>query len=171
MQHAHQTVKLSPVYGITIALVSVVLTIIFYVTKLYGNLWMGYLPNLVMFLGVLIAVIHYNKTHHDRTSAMSSFAMGVRTTLLAVVLIIVFQLIFHLVIVNSAGHEMTGEGGAVREDQAGSNNIQQGFWIYLFTNVLFVNLILGLLASMLAAMVFKANQKTTSPADDNSSRQ
>lgn len=152
-------VKLSPVYGIAIAVISIVFTIIFYVTDLYSNLWTGYFVHLVLFLGVLVSIIHYNRLHHDRTSVMSSFAMGLRTTLLAVIIVSVFSIVFHLITEATPGHTMVAESGNDTQD---SDTVRSGFWIYLFGNVFFINLILGLLASLLGAMVFKTNQKTTS---------
>ncbi|NSL89683.1 hypothetical protein ECE50_022770 [Chitinophaga sp. Mgbs1] len=85
MQQSNPTAaaELSPVYGIVITLVSIVLTIIFYATDLYGALWTGFCTSLVFFLGVLVSIIHYNSRHHEHTSVKAAFAMGFRTTLLA----------------------------------------------------------------------------------------
>jgi hypothetical protein len=95
-----------------------------------------------MFLGVLFSIIHYNSQHHEKTSAMALFAMGFRTTIWAVFIVTLFTIALHFI------------SGAQREDN---------FWIYLFSNVFFTNGILGLLASVLAAMVFKKDQTTTKP--------
>lgn len=135
-------VNLAPIYGIIISVVSIVFTIIFYFTNMSGALWTGYFGNLLMFLGVLFSVIHYNSQHHERTSAMALFAMGFRTTIWAVFIVTLLTIALHFI------------SGAQREDN---------FWIYLFSNVFFTNGILGLLASVLAAMVFKKDQTTTKP--------
>jgi hypothetical protein len=139
--HRHH-VNLAPVYGIIIAVVSLVFTVIFYFTNMAGALWTGYFGNLLMFLGVLFSVIHYNSQHHEKTSAMALFAMGFRTTIWAVFIVTLFTIALHFI------------SGAQTEDN---------FWIYLFGNVFFTNGILGLLAAGLAAMVFKRNQTTTKP--------
>ncbi|UPK70648.1 hypothetical protein [Chitinophaga filiformis] len=139
--HRHH-VNLGPVYGIIIAVVSIVFTVIFYFTNMAGALWTGYFGNLLMFLGVLFSVIHYNSQHHERTSAMALFAMGFRTTLWAVLIVTLFTIALHFI------------SGSQTEDN---------FWIYLFGNVFFTNGIVGLLAAVLAAMVFKRNQTTTRP--------
>lgn len=138
----HHHVNLGPVYGIIIAVVSIVFTVIFYFTNMAGALWTGYFGNLLMFLGVLFSVIHYNSQHHERTSAMALFAMGFRTTLWAVLIVTLFTIALHFI------------SGSQTEDN---------FWIYLFGNVFFTNGIVGLLAAVLAAMVFKRNQTTTRP--------
>ncbi|MEZ2441362.1 DUF4199 domain-containing protein [Chitinophaga sp. RCC_12] len=141
--------KSLPAYGFILGAICIVFTLIFYVTKLYGNLWMGYFGNLIMFLGVLISIIHYNRVHKDKTSATSAFTMGWRTTLIATIIYAVFLLIFHLVVGGNPSHTL------VEEDTVKGN-----FWIYFLGNVLFVNLFVGVVAALLGGLVFKANQKT-----------
>ncbi|SDG48285.1 hypothetical protein [Chitinophaga filiformis] len=138
----HHHVNLAPVYGIIIAVVSIVFTVIFYFTDMAGALWTGYFGNLLMFLGVLFSVIHYNSQHHEKTSTWAMFAMGLRTTLWAVFIVTLLTIALHFI--------------------SGAQN-QDNFWIYLFGNVFFTNGILGLLAAALAAMVFKRNQTTMKP--------
>jgi len=152
MEKPSQSGKFLPIYGYGLALVSIVFTVIFYVTKLYGNLWMGYVGNIIMFVGVLASIIHYNKVRHDRGSAMSAFSMGWRTTLLATILYAVFMIIFHFVVGGNPSHSLQ-EGDTVKDN----------FWIYFLGNIVFVNLLVGIVASLLGAMVFKSNQKTTLP--------
>ncbi|SHM36286.1 hypothetical protein [Chitinophaga sp. CF418] len=141
VNHRHH-VNLAPVYGIIIAVVSLVFTVIFYFTKMASALWTGYFGNMLMALGVLFSVIHYNSQHHERTSAMALFAMGFRTTIWAVFIVTLCTIALHFI------------SGAQTEDN---------FWIYLFGNVFFTNGIVGLVAAALAAMAFKKNQTTTKP--------
>ncbi|QHS61907.1 hypothetical protein [Chitinophaga agri] len=145
VNHRNHHVNLAPVYGIIISVIAVVFTIIFYFTNMAGNLWTGYFGNLLMFLGVLFSVIHYNSQHHEKTSSLALFAMGFRTTLWATIIISLFTIMMHF----------------IATSQIGNDNFN--FWIYLAGNVLFTNIVLGLLASALSAMVFKKNQKTTRP--------
>lgn len=142
METVHHTVNLAPRYGITIAVLSIVFSIIFNVTKTADNLWTGYFGALLVFLGVLFSIIHYNSQHHEKTSSLALFSMGFRTTLWSVVIFSLFSIVFHLL-----------QPTVDRAD----------FWISLLGNVLFVPFVLGLLASVIGAMVFKRNQKTTNP--------
>ncbi|MBC9910688.1 DUF4199 domain-containing protein [Chitinophaga varians] len=163
MQQSSQVpVKLPPVYGIIIAVICITLTVIFYVTNQYGTLWTGFCTSLVFFLGVMFAIVHYNSRHHHHTSMMSSFAMGFRTTLLATFLVAVFSLVFHFLVVNSGKNYIdqdpfVGDANVI----SNANTDRQAFWIMFLGNVLFANIAMGVLAAMLAALVFKANQKTT----------
>ncbi|WP_410493891.1 DUF4199 domain-containing protein [Chitinophaga varians] len=163
MQQSSQVpVKLSPVYGIIIAVICMALTVIFYVTNQYGALWTGFCTSLVFFLGVMLSIVHYNNKHHNVTSMKSSFAMGFRTTLLATFLVAVFSLVFHFLVINGEGHYMVqqGEGGGTTVI-SNQDTEQQKFWIMFLGNILFANLAMGALAAVLAALVFKANQKTS----------
>ncbi|MCW3462175.1 DUF4199 domain-containing protein [Chitinophaga nivalis] len=153
------TIRLPLIYGLTIAVTAIIFSLIFYATRSYGDLWTGYFGGLVMFLGVLIAIIHYNKSHHDKTSLMSSFGMGFRTTVLAAVLIAVFTLLFHLAVMS--GPDETVVMGGAHSNIAHTDAVKDNFRISLLGNLFFVNIVLGLLASMIGAMVFKSNQKTT----------
>jgi hypothetical protein len=152
MEKPSQSGKFLPMYGYGLALISIVFTIIFYVTKQYGNLWMGYLGNIIMFIGVLGSIIHYNKVRHGNGSAMSAFAMGWRTTLLATIIYAVFMILFHFVV-----------GGNPAQSLQEHDTVKDNFWIYFLGNIVFVNLLVGIVAALLGAMVFKSNQKTTLP--------
>jgi hypothetical protein len=143
METSHRLVNLAPRYGITIAVISAVLTAVFYFTDNTDTLWTGYFINLVMFLGILFSVIHYNSQHHERPSQLALFSMGFRTTLWAVVIISIVNVVLHFIEINKTD--------------------TSNFWLVLFTNVFFTNIILGLLASLIGSMVFKRNQKTTKP--------
>lgn len=141
--------KALPAYGFILGAICIVFTLIFYVTKLYGNLWMGYFGNLIMFLGVLISIIHYNRVHKDKNSAMTSFNMGLRTTIIATIIYAIFLLIFHLVVGGNPSYALQDE-----------DTVKSSFWIYFLGNALLVNIFIGVVAALLGAMVFKPNQKT-----------
>lgn len=156
MVTGHVHTKLSPIYGIGIAAVSIVFIIIFYATQVYEELWTGYFVNLIVFLGVLFSIIHYNSQHHERTSSQALFAAGFRTTLLAVVIISIFTIIVHLVAEEGGQRNMMNAG-----DTPQGVDMQHNFWIYMLTSVFFTSLILGVLASVMGALVFKKNQQST----------
>lgn len=144
METVNRHVHLSPVYGIVIAVVSIVFTTIFYFTRTFDTIWTAYFVNLIMFLGILFSIIHYNSQHHERTSSVALFAMGFRTTMWAILINAAFTIALQLIA--RSAHE-------------------DNFWMFLITNSLFINVILGLLASAIGAMVFKKNQKTTNPGE------
>jgi hypothetical protein len=125
------------------------------VTNIYAALWTGYIVNLVLFLGVLFAIWHYNRQHGEKESAKSLFGVGLRITLIVTAVLTVFSIIFHLIIqANPEGKLMEEQGGSMEVD------MPRNFWIFLISNVLFSNGIVGVLASLMGAMYFKRNQKS-----------
>ncbi|UYQ92690.1 hypothetical protein MKQ68_21665 [Chitinophaga horti] len=153
----HSQPRLTPIYGISIAVISIVFTIIFYLTSQFDNLWTGYFVHLIMFLGVLFSVIHFNKVKGGGASIPSLVKMGLHTATWAIIIVSAFTIIFHLAV------EPLGSGGVPSDGNTISDTSpykKQGFWIFLVSNVLFVNGILGLLASVLGAISVKRNQKT-----------
>lgn len=137
------------IYGYVLGLFCIAGTVVFGATRAIGNLWFGYLGNCVMFLGVLIAILHYNYLHHNEVPAKASFAMGVRTTILATTIYAVFLLIFYLIFERNNDNALES-----------MNAQHEGFWGFFFGNALFVNVFVGLVASLIGAYVFKRNQKT-----------
>lgn len=152
----HHPVRIVSVYSIVITVISIVFTIIFYLTDLYAALWTGYFVNLVLFLGVLFAIFHYNRQHRDKSSTKALFAAGLRITLIVTVMLTVFTLIFHLIVQANPGR------GLMANDTQSPQGVdmQRNFWIFLFGNVFFTNGIVGVLASLMGSMYFKRDQQT-----------
>lgn len=163
MQHSSKVpVKLSPVYGIIIGVICIAMILVFYMTNQYGTLWAGFGTCLVFFLGIMLSIVHFNARHGNKTSMMSSFAMGFRATLQAIFLVAVFSLIFYFLVVNREGHyEIQQQIGRVTNVVGSESSEQQKFWVMFLGNVLFANFVMGVLAAGMGALVFKANQKTT----------
>jgi hypothetical protein len=153
----HSQPRLTPIYGITIAAISIVFTVIFYLTNYAANLWTGYFVHLVLFLGVLFSVIHYNRVKGGGASISSLVKMGLHTTLWAVIIVSAFTIVFHLIMEPNGAVGVPSDGNQLSDT---SPYKREGFWIFLFGNVLFINGILGTLASIIGAISVKRNQKT-----------
>lgn len=155
MATIHHPVRVGLVYSITISVISVILTLIFYKTNIYTALWTGYFVNLVLFLGVLFAIWHYNRQHDDKVTAKELFAVGFRITLVVTVVLTIFSIILHLIVqANPGGTLMASGKGSMEVD------MPRNFWIFLISNVFFSNGVVGLLASLMGAAYFKRNQKS-----------
>ena len=155
MATIHHPVKVGLIYSIVISVISLALTLIFYLTNIYTALWTGYFVNLVLFLGVLFAIWHFNRQHDDKASTKALFSIGLRITLVVSVVLTVFSIILHLIVqANPGGKLMADEGGSMEVD------MPRNFGIFLISNVFFSNAIVGVLAALMGAMYFKRNQKT-----------
>jgi hypothetical protein len=136
------------------------MTLIFYMTNIYAALWTGYFVNLVLFLGVLLAIWHYYRQHGERSSARALFGVGFRITLIVTVVLTIFTIILHLIVqANPGGTLMASERGSMEVD------MPRNFWIFLISNVFFSNGIVGVLAALMGAAYFKRNQKTAGRDD------
>jgi hypothetical protein len=131
------------------------MTLIFYMTNIYAALWTGYFVNLVLFLGVLLAIWHYYRQHGERAAAKTLFMVGFRITMVVTIVLTIFTVILHLIVQsNPGGTLMASDRGSMEVD------MPRNFWIFLISNVLFSNAVVGLLASLMGAAYFKRNQKT-----------
>ncbi|WP_212000495.1 DUF4199 family protein [Chitinophaga sp. HK235] len=163
--HLHLPVVHSKGYGIIIAVICMVLTVVFYATDQYGALWTGFGIALVFFVGILISIIHYNGRHGEKTSTASAFYLGIRTTFLATFLLGIFALIFHVLVVNGTIHRLIPQGfQQTPRIIRGIETEKERFWILFVGNVLIADIAMGVLAAMLGALVFKANQKSAGDA-------
>ena len=157
--HHHHPVRVGFWYSIGITVISLVLTIIFYVTNLYAALWTGYIVNMVLFLGILFAIWHYNRQHHESVTQKELFGVGLRITVIVSVVLTIFSIIFHLIIqANPPGGSLMDEGQEGASPQG--VDLPRHFWIFLISNVFFSNGIVGVLGALMGSMYFKRNQKT-----------
>lgn len=155
MATIHHPVRVGLVYSITISVISIIMTLIFYMTNIYAALWTGYFVNLVLFLGVLLAIWHYYRQHGERAAAKTLFMVGFRITLVVTIVLTIFSIILHLIVQsNPGGTLMASDRGSMEVD------MPRNFWIFLISNVLFSNAVVGLLAALMGAAYFRRNQKS-----------
>lgn len=129
-------------------------------TQWYADLWTGYIVSGVLFLGVLFAVIHANKALGGKASIGSLLTMGFLTAAIAIIMITTATIFFHMATEPNVDSSVNIPSDGSRMSDY-SITKREGFWIYLVTNVLFMNLVLGFLAAGIGAMTVKRNQKTT----------
>ncbi|RFS24037.1 hypothetical protein DVR12_09140 [Chitinophaga silvatica] len=137
------------IIGGIIGVISIGCAIIFETTRAVGNLWLGYVGNCIMFIGVLFSILLYNRHHQNKESSKASFTVGVRTTILATIIYAAFLLIFYM---------MFGEkkNTALQYDNDGIST----FWLFFFGDAFFINIIVGLCASLIGAFVFNTYQNS-----------
>lgn len=155
----HSPVRLAIIYGVLISLISIALTMIFYMAQWSSDLWTGYLSNGVLFVGILIFIIHVNKAMGGRASLGNLFAMGLLAAGIAIVIVASATIIFHLATEPPAGAtgNLPSDGGRLSEY---SSYRRDGFWIFLLGNIFVTNAVLGGLAAIIGAATVKRDQKT-----------
>ncbi|WP_123845989.1 hypothetical protein [Chitinophaga lutea] len=156
----HSPFRLAVIYGVLISLVSIALTMVFYMTQWSSDLWTGYISNGVLFVGILIFVNHVNKAMGGKASLTSLFTMGLLAAAIAIIIVASATIIFHLATEPPAGTtgNLPSDGGRMSEY---STYKREGFWIFLLGNIFVTNAVLGGLAAVIGAVTVKRNQKTT----------
>ncbi len=151
--------KLPWIYGVLVGLISILFTLLFYVTQWMTDLWTGYVVSGVVFLGAMIAVIHANKAYGGRVSLGRLLLSGLLVTFVAVVMVSTAHLLFQLASEPSGPNiDIPSEGNRISEY---SDTKRQGYWIFTVTNIFFANAVMGGLGAFLGAITVKRNQKTT----------
>lgn len=153
-------IKLTVIYSILISLVSITLTMIFYMTQRFGDLWTGYISSGVLFVGVMVFVVHVNKVLGGGASLRSLLLYGLIVTAICVVVLTSATILFHLATEPPAGAtrgNVPSDGTQISEYSVYKRD---GFWIFLLGNVTGTHAVLGALGAFLGAVTVKRNQKT-----------
>lgn len=158
----HSPLRLAVIYATIISVISILLTLIFYMTAWFSDLWTGYIVNGVLFIGVLIAVIHANKVMGGGASLGNLFIVGLITAGIVIAIVAAASIIIHLATEPAPGTGIDIPSQDGRHISEYSDDKRKGFWIFLLSNVFFTNGVLGALAALLGAVTVKRNQKTPS---------
>lgn len=155
----HSILRLVWVYSFIITAVCIALAGIFYLTHWFTDLWTGYIINGVIFIGVMLAVIHANSALGGGASLYQLAVSGIITTVLATIMIATVTVLFHLVTVptDPATLNVSNEEARINEY---SVQTRQGFWVFMVGNILFANITLGVLGTLIGAIAVKRDQKT-----------
>lgn len=157
---AHSPIRLAITYGAITGIICVALTLIFYMTPWFSDLWTGYISSGVLFLGVLFSVIHANKVMGGNASIGNLVIAGIIATVIAVGIHTGASVIIHLVTQPAADTaNIPSDGRHISEH---SDYKQGGFWIFFLGNTFFTNGVMGLLGTIIGAATAKRNQKTAS---------
>lgn len=158
----HSPLRLAAIYAMIISAISILLTLIFYMTHLFSDLWTGYAVNGVLFVGVIVAVIHANKVMGGKASLGNLFVVGLITAAIVIVIVTAASIIIHLATEPAPGTGADVPSPDGRHISEYSDDKRKGFWIFLLSNVFFTNGVLGALGALLGAVTVKRNQKTPS---------
>lgn len=153
-------IKLTWVYSILLSVVTIALTMVFYMTQKFADLWTGYITSGVLFVGVMIFVIHVNKALGGGASLRSLLLYGLIVTAICVVALTSATILFHLATEPAAGAthgNVPSDGPLISEYSVYKRD---GFWIFLLGNVTGTHAVLGALGAFLGAVTVKRNQKT-----------
>lgn len=154
----------SVVMGLLITLVLIVISLVMYFTDLYMETWNQYLGFVILFAGVIIAVLMHAKEVNYHATFGNLFGFGFKVTAAITVLMILYVIIsgFIFTDVKTRYMEMAREQMAKSQQNASADQIEQGmqfmeknFTLFIILGILFWYLVCGAIASLIGAAVAK----------------
>lgn len=155
----------SAVMGLLIALVLIVCSLVIYFADLYTQSWAQYIGFVILFGGILFAVLNHAKEVQYQASFGNLFGFGFKVTAAITVLMIVFIILQGLIFpdIKTRFMEMA-RANAMKQSQSAGNEdavekgmemFERNFTLFLVLGILFWYLIIGAISSLIGAAVAK----------------
>ena len=156
------------VAGIVVSLILIVLNIVLYFTGAYLQKWTQYFGGAVMLGGIIWAIVnHGNEKEHDVTFG-NLFGFGFKVTAVIICLTLLYTILagFLFPDIKQKVMEMARQNAlsqpGVNEDQAekGMEMFEKNYTLFMVIGLIFWDLIVGVIASLIGAAVGKKNPKS-----------
>ncbi len=149
--------------GIIIAAIMIVYSLILNFTGLMANQALGFVSYVILLAGIIYFVLQHANARDNTATFGNLFSFGFKTTAIATLILIAFQIIFFLIfpeykekIADIARENMQKQGKATEEQiEQGMEMMKRFFWVGLIGGTLFFMLIIGLVASLIGAGIAK----------------
>ncbi len=149
--------------GIIIAAIMIVYSLILNFADLMGNQALGFVSYLILLAGIIYFVLQYAKSTDHTATFGKLFSFGFKSTAIATLTLLAFQIIFFLVfpeykekIMEVARENMVKQGKANEEQiEQGMEMMKRFFWIMVVGGTLFFMLLIGLISSLIGAGIAK----------------
>ena len=130
---------------------------------LTGNQSLSYISLLLLLGGIIYFVTQYGKSVDHTASFGQLFSFGFKSTAIATIVVIAFQLIFFLIFpeykekILDISREAMLKQGNIPEAQIEQSleMVKKFFWVGLIGGALFMNLLVGAIASLIGAGITK----------------
>lgn len=155
----------SATMGLLIALVLIVISLVTYFADLYMQTWAQYIGFVLLFGGILFAVLTHAKEVQHQTTFGKLFGFGFKVTAAVTVLMILFVVLQGFVFpdVKTRFMELAREN-ALKSPQAAGNEaaieknlamVEENFTFFVILGLLFWYLVVGAVSSLIGAAVAK----------------
>lgn len=162
-----ETKILSPqIKGIILALIIIILGIAGYYSDLAFSNWYNWAVNGVFFVGLIIACVHFANQKEGYVTFGKIFLHGFVTTIVTTVILLVYTFVaFKVLFPDIQERIMEMQMEQMEKSGMDSDKIEQAqemmtkfFWPFLILGVIFGNLVIGCIASLIGAAVSKKNK-------------
>lgn len=149
--------------GLLIALIVVVLGIAGYFTNLAFSGWYNWVVNIVMFVAIIIACVHFANQKEGYVTFGNVFSHGFKITMVVTIILLVYSVLSTTVLfpeikekaIEMQRTKMEEKGIAEDQIEVGMNFAKKYFMAFLIFGVIIGTLIFGAIASLIGAAVAK----------------
>lgn len=149
--------------GLLIALIVVVLGIAGYFTNLAFSGWYNWVVNIVMFVAIIIACVHFANQKEGYVTFGNVFSHGFKITMVVTIILLVYSILSTTVLfpeikekaIEMQRTKMEEKGIAEDQIETGMNFAKRYFMAFLIFGVIIGTLIFGAIASLIGAAIAK----------------
>jgi hypothetical protein len=160
----------STTMGLLVGLILIVCSLVIYFTSLYTETWAQYIGFVLLFGGILLAVLMHAKEVEYQTTFGKLFGFGFKVTAAVTVLMIVFVVLQGMIFpdIKTRFIEVAREQ-AYNHPQAAANKdaidqnlamVEKNFTFIVILGILFWYLVIGAIASLIGAAIPKKRPVT-----------
>ena len=154
------------VCGVILGLISIVLFLVYYFTGLaFQNGAMSWLPTLITVALMIYFIVQYSNAHGNNVTYGSLFGYGFRITIIMSLIVVASTALMLYIfpdykekIIEQASNRMNGQAN-MTEDQkdVAIKMVDKFFTISVIGGSLFINILVGIVASLIGAAIAKKN--------------
>jgi len=159
-----ETKIMSPqIKGLLISLFVIVVSIVGYYTELSFQSWFGWLVNAIFFLAIIFACVHFAKQKDGYVTFGNVFLHGFKITAVLTIILLAYTILSMTVLFPEMKEKIFAMQEAKMEEQGldsdkietGMNFMKKNFMWLMVVFLIFGNLIIGCIASLIGAAVAK----------------
>jgi Protein of unknown function (DUF4199) len=151
------------VAGLIIASLLIIYSMFLTFMDLTGNQSLSYISMVILLAGIIFFVTQYGKSVDHTATFGQLFSYGFKTTAIATIVVIAFQIIFFLIfpeykekIIDISREQMLKQGNLPEAQiEQALEMVRKFFWVGLIGGSLFFNLVAGAIGSLIAAGITK----------------
>ena len=157
----------SPVtVGIILSLILIVLSIVIYLAGLYTKTWANYVGLVILFAGIVWAIINHSKEKNGDVTFGSLFAFGFKVAAVSACLVVIYSVLSGYIFPDAKQKMIEiARQKAMENPNATSDQVEKGmelfeknYNLFIVIGVVFWYLIIGVITSLIGAAVAKKNK-------------
>jgi hypothetical protein len=149
--------------GLLISLFVIIVSIAGYYTELSFQSWFGWVVNALFFLAIIFACVHFANQKDGNVTFANVFLHGFKITAVITIILLIYTILSMTVLFPEMKDKIFAMQEAKMEEQGidsdkietGMNFMKKNFMMFMVIFLIFGNLIIGCIASLIGAAVAK----------------